>query len=150
MTPYAAYQIEPELRDAAMADLQLITTFLATLPETPPEGVGLTQDERAVARGEPARLWTCHGLVRGLHTRFASQFRTPWEVEDGFYGPDRYTHSWLTHGQRYDGLILDVYPIGALTGPQLWHANGPASRIFLAARFDRAAAEAEAAALATL
>jgi hypothetical protein len=139
MTPYALSKVKgDELKAALLHDLAAAQRFMEALPERTelgPDGKNL--------------LWSCHGVVRALRALAPEHpfaLTLMWRVMDGSYGSRGYNHSWLEVGSATDRsywLLLDVYPVGALSGPillDMW-AEGP--MLYKTPRYDVAELEAE-------
>lgn len=52
--------------EKALQDRETIRTFIKALPDTPPEDVGIENYLLKSHPNMPPRLWTCHGLARGI------------------------------------------------------------------------------------
>lgn len=113
-----------ELADA-QHDLTHVRTLLEQLPEptfhedmkdVPLSGLGHT--EGYGDHNQPKPRWTCHALTRLVKP----QLKLPWEIWDGVFADFR-NHSWLEIHTKASYFILDVYPIGGLSGPLLLDAE---------------------------
>lgn len=133
MIPYALqYTEHPTVFKAARDDLTLAINFFTNMPEAPycPQLKGCDGTELGV---EPKHLnspmpemplWSCSALCRAAVR--VLPFKVEWTVRDGALGQGYQTHTWLEHrllsqpdGSMREGLILDIYPPGDLSGPRL-------------------------------
>lgn len=135
MTPYAHTMQDRVDLDAAMADMATVAAFLASLPDahTLDQGRFPSWPTAPAKRSglHPSRhsqgpLWTCHAVSRAAAA--LPGLVLAWEVVDGWFLQPGMHHAWLEHhaarvpDAKPLRLLLDVYPVAALSGPALYDA----------------------------
>lgn len=137
MKPYDLAMNEyPRLWPQAMHDLGLGRHFMETMPDAAytPAFQNRPGSELGVQPRNPASylprlpFWSCSALARAAVR--VLPFKLEWTVMDGTFGPSHTTrHSWLEHrlvsmpnGSMREGFILDIAPVGVVSGPIL--SNG--------------------------
>ncbi len=135
MTPYSHTMQDRGDLDAALADVGTVRAFLAALPDADTLDEGrfpswpATASQRSglrPSRPSQSPLWTCHALARAAAA--LAGLALAWEAVDGWFTFPGMHHAWLEHqaARGPDGrpcrLLLDVYPVAALTGPALYDA----------------------------
>ena len=118
MEPYAQHNthLSPQVIQAAVQDYWQARQFFQKLPQNPPhveEAQTSSFNPTLAETMESKRLWSCHGLCRGTQPFLKGD----WKIVDGFFNHINTFHSWLVH--KASNLILDVYPVGLISGPIL-------------------------------
>ncbi len=61
--------------------------------------------------------WSCHALVRAYMELRELRVLLAWQPTDGLWGLSN--HAWLEYTHSKQTVILDLYPVGSLSGPVL-------------------------------
>lgn len=103
------------LQRAAEEDFQLIRLILHRL--TRPRHVKRFVGVEGNGLGQSPAFYTPAALVRGIVA--AIPLKLEWQACDGILLHDGYKHSWLKFSEVPE-FIIDIRPMGALSGPILW------------------------------
>ncbi len=79
---------------------------------------------------DPAQgLWHQPAVVRAIRTLGKERLKLDWTVVDGFYQNSKRPHSWFAveSPPTNTTFILDVYPVGTMSGAVLHNAGAESS-----------------------